>query len=343
MATSSESLRPDLRDYIRVARRRKATVALTTLAVFAVGLAGALLKTPVYQGKAELLLQGREAESLFDPETGSRNDPARVVQTEIELLSSAPVRAAVQQRLGSAPKAAAGQVGQTDVVEVKVRSTDPDHAAAAANAYAEAYIEFRLRQAVNGVVDAVEQIQGKVTDLRNEVADIDAQIAGLSAAQRAAQEPNLRAQQEALLEQQTVFKQKLDQLQVEQALKSGGAQLVTRAVVPDAPIEPQPIRTGVIALAVGLFLGTGLAFLRDFLDDSIKRKEDVERVIPGLPVLGLVPTVAAWKERGKPFVISKKEPTSAAAEAYRSLRTSVQFVGLDRPLKTVQVTSPSAS
>lgn len=334
----------ELRDYLQVLRRRKWTILLATALVVGVAVATSLLRTPVYRATAELLLQQRETEALFDPSTGNRNDPSRAVQTEIEVLKSQPVRAEAAKRLGGrAPKVSASQVGETDVVEVSVRSADPDQASAAANAYAEAYIDFRLKQAVNSVIDAVEQIQGKVTDLRNEVTDIDKQIAGLPAAQRATQEPNLRAQQDALIEQQTVFKQKLDQLQVEQALKSGGAQLVTRAEVPTIPVEPRPVRTGVLALALGLVLGTGLAFLFDYLDDSIKRKEDVERVLPDLPVLGLVPAVATWKEREKPFVISKKEPTSAAAEAYRSLRTSVQFVGLDRPLKTLQVTSPSAS
>src|SRR5439155_23031319 len=44
-----------------------------------------------------------------------------------------------------------------------------------------------------------------------------------------------------------------------------------------------------------------------------------------------------------PQAVTLTEPSSSAAEAYRTLRTSIQFMGLDRPLRTLQVTSPSAS
>jgi capsular exopolysaccharide synthesis family protein len=56
----------------------------------------------------------------------------------------------------------------------------------------------------------------------------------------------------------------------------------------------------------------------------------------------MVPRVEDWKDRERPELVSIHAPKSAAAEAYRTLRTSVQFVGLDRPLRMIQVTSPVA-
>src|SRR5205814_4660764 len=53
--------------------------------------------------------------------------------------------------------------------------------------------------------------------------------------------------------------------------------------------------------------------------------------------------VTSWKDRDRPQAVTLTEPSSSAAEAYRTLRTSIQFMGLDRPLRTLQVTSPSAS
>ncbi|MBW3558053.1 MAG: polysaccharide biosynthesis tyrosine autokinase, partial [Actinobacteria bacterium] len=124
-------------------------------------------------------------------------------------------------------------------------------------------------------------------------------------------------------------------------LKSGGAQLVTPAVAPTSPVRPTPRRNAVVALAVGLMLGVGVAFLREYLDDSIKGKEDVERAAPGVPILGLIPELKTWKDPKDSFVVSLTDPHSHATEAYRSLRTSVQFLGLDRKIKIVQMTSPS--
>src|SRR5205807_9418211 len=63
----------------------------------------------------------------------------------------------------------------------------------------------------------------------------------------------------------------------------------------------------------------------------------------GMPTLGIIPAVEGWKSGEAPRTVSIEEPTSSASEAYRSLRTAIGFIGLDRPLRVIQVTSPSAA
>ncbi len=194
-----------------------------------------------------------------------------------------------------------------------------------ANAYATAYIDFRRKQAVDDILAAAGQIQDKVSDLQTQ---IDSLPPG--------------AQQAALVDQQALFKQKLDELQVDAALKTGGAQLVTQASTPTEPVKPTPVRNGVVALVLGLVVGTGLAFLVEYLDDSVKTKDDMRRVAPDVPVIGLIPAVAGWKPTDEPRVVSLSDPKAPASEAYRTVRTSIQFLALERPMRTLQVTSPSA-
>jgi capsular exopolysaccharide synthesis family protein len=311
-----------LRDYLKIVTRRRSLITVVTLLIAVPAVVLALLKTPVYSGEAEILLQPRTSETLFDPNNGIRTDPARQVENEIRILSSAPVREAVRAQIGSAPDVSAAAIGSTDLIRVSARSTDPAAAASLANVYASSYIDYRRKQAVDDVLAASQQIQGKITELQKQ---IDAAPGG--------------GQKDSLVEAQSVFKQKLDQLQVAGALKQGGAQLVTPATVPTSPVEPQPFRTGVLALLFGLVLGLGLAFLREFLDDSVKTKDDFERVAPGVPVLGLIPVVTAWRGKETPYLVSQEDPTSPAAEAYRTLRTSIQFLGLDQPMRTLQITS----
>lgn len=328
----------ELRDYILVLRRRKWVVAATVLVVVAAALVASFLQTPVYQGTAEVLLQPRATESLFDPSTGARNDPQRQVQTEIQVLESRPVRDRVRRAIGTAPKVSANAVGQTDVIQVKAESTDPAVAAKVANAYAKAYIEFRRQQAVDDLFAAAEQIQSKIGEFQTQIDELARQMAAKNA-----DVDSLQARRDALLQQQALFRQKLDELQVDAALKSGGAQLVTPAVEPTSPVRPTPKRNAVVAFAVGLILGVGLAFLFEYLDDSLKGKDDLERATGGLPVVGLIPFVSGWKPKDGPRTVSITEPSSPVSEAYRTLRTSVQFMGLDRPIRTLQVTSPNAS
>ena len=150
-------------------------------------------------------------------------------------------------------------------------------------------------------------------------------------------------QRQALVQQQALFKQTLDKLTVDANLASGGAQLVGRAVVPTSPIRPKPVRNAIVAGVLGLMIGIALAFLVEYLDDSIKTREDLERIAAPVPVIALIPAVSGWKERDEVQLVSLTAPSSAAAEAYRTLRTAIQFVALDRPMGVVQVTSSNAS
>lgn len=328
----------ELRDYLRVLRRRRFVLFGGAAMVVASALVASFLQIPLYEAKASVLLQPRSRESLFDPSTGQRNDPVRALQTEIQVLESDPVHAAVRRRLGSDDRIRATPVGQTDVIEVKATSTDPRRAAAVVNAHAKAYIDFRRKQAVSDLLAAGQEIQSKIGELETQIARATMEASG-----KAGPGTTLSPQRDALVQQQALFKQKLDQLQVDAALKTGGAQLVTPASVPTTPVRPKPVRNAVVALAVGLVFGVGLAFLFEYLDDSIKTKEDADLAAEGLPTLGLIPAVAGWKERDRAFLVSLAQPKSPAAEAYRTLRTSIQFLTLDRPLRTLQVTSPSAT
>jgi capsular exopolysaccharide synthesis family protein len=291
----------------------------------AIALIPAFLQKPVYEGRAQVLLKTGTTESVFD-QTGERVDASRAVDTELLVLKSAPVRAAVRRELGGkVPKVSGTSLGQVDAIEIRARDADPQRAAAITNAYARAYIDFRRTQAVDDLLAAATQIQTKINELQPQ---IESTADG--------------SQKAALIEQQSVFKQRLDQLQVDAAIKTGGAQLITPAAVPSSPVEPKPLRTGAFALAVGLILGVGLAFLREHLDDSVKTKDDLERVTPGRPVVGLIPAGTTPKSVDTARVVSREDPVSPAAEAYRTLRTSIQFLAVARPLRALQVTSPNA-
>jgi len=334
---------PELRDYLSILRRRKWTIALCVLVVVSIALVKSFLTTPVYQAKATILLQARSTDTLFNPSTGVRNDPARAVQTEIEILKSEPVRAMVATQLGSASSVSAAGVGETDVIKVSAVSPKPKVAADTANAYARSYIDFRRKQAVDDLLAAGSEIQAKVDDLQKKIDDLDARISSVSdpVAQNAIR-ANVGPQKDQLVTQQGTFKQHLDQIQVDAGLTSGRAQLVTPASPPKTPIKPTPLRSGITAFAIGLILGVCLALLRDHLDDTITTKADLDRASPGLSVIGVIPAVAEWKDKSTPRVVSLADTRSAATEAYRTLRTSIQFLTLNGPLRTLQITSPGA-
>lgn len=335
-------------------RRRKGIVGLSVVIVLAVALAVSYLQTERYSATAKLLLKPRTAQSLFN-NSGSQSEvlSARSVETEIEVIKTEPVRELVRNKIGSAPAVQVRPVGQTDLVTIRAESTDPARAALVANAYAGAYIDFRRRQAFDELSAASEEVQTKITDLQKQLDNLNATLASApvcvdtrttadACAQRTNVEANVTPRRTTLNNQLGLFQQRLDQMQVDSALATGSAQLVTPASAPLEPFVPTPRRNAVLAVVLGLMFGAGLAFLREYLDDSIKGKEDLERAVPGLGVIGLIPLVPDWKSRDQGRVVSLTDPTSPAAEAYRILRTSLQFLGIDRQVRLVQVTSASA-
>jgi polysaccharide biosynthesis transport protein len=325
-------------DYAQALRRRKWLIVIAVVATVGVALALTLIKTPIYEGQAEMLVQPRSTDSLFDPNTGQRNDPNRTLQTEIQVLKSDQVQQRVKDALGlktDPPDVTGSPIGQTDVVAVKARSTDPRTAQMVADAYVQAYIDFRRTQSVDDLLAASQEIQVKVDQLQQQIDALDQQVAAAPEDQRAALESTLSGQRTALINQQALFKQKLDQLQVDAALRTGGAQMTKPASLPTDPVEPRPLRTGALALVVGLLLGIGGAFLVDHLDDSVTDREDLERAIGGVPILAVIPVDPPPDPR--PVAVSK--PHDPAVEAYRTLRTSVQFLGIEKPLRVIQVSS----
>jgi tyrosine-protein kinase Etk/Wzc len=100
----------------------------------------------------------------------------------------------------------------------------------------------------------------------------------------------------------------------------------------------------ILGFLVGLLLGLGGAFFLEYLDQTIKNAADVERVV-GTPVLGRIPLEAKLASapngrRQRVVVLSQLSADDPAVEAFRALRTNVTFVGADRPLQLIAITSP---
>lgn len=129
----------------------------------------------------------------------------------------------------------------------------------------------------------------------------------------------------------------------------------TYATRPEAPIGPQRNRNIFVAFFLTFAMGIGLAFLLDYLDDSVKTSDDIGKHL-GLPTLALIPHQSLMEKRRKGALANKtgvpttstalitiEDNRSAMAEAYRHLRTSLLFSSAGKPPQTVLVTSSQPS
>ena len=108
-----------------------------------------------------------------------------------------------------------------------------------------------------------------------------------------------------------------------------------RASIPSDPVVPETARNIATGLALGIMLGVGLAIVRDVLDNTVKRRETLEE-LTGAAVVGTVPLD---KERRKQAAIAYETDNSGIAEAFRKLRTNLQFLAVDNPPRVIVVTS----
>ena len=316
---------PTLRGYLHVVRRGRWWVVAFALLGLGVSLALSLTATRQYAATAQLLVQSVGNVSL---DTGSSQIliTSADVQTELQLVTSAQVQSQVRAELGSVPGVSAAEVGETNVIAVTAVSTEPAGAARIANAYARAFVAWSTATTISNLTVAESQMTRQIGAISKEIDKLPASSA---------------AQLGALSNEQALLKGQLAQLQVAGASASTGLELVTPATAPSSPSSPKPSQDALLGLVAGLILGIGAAFLRANLDDTLTAGEAVEQVA-GAPVLATVPMVASWRKKSHPVVISVSEPTSQPAEAYRSLRTSLQFARHDGTVRTILVTSPGA-
>lgn len=162
--------------------------------------------------------------------------------------------------------------------------------------------------------------------------------------------------------------QRMKEIGVAAAVRASNVSVIDPAAVPRFPSEPRKARALLIAVFVGLALGSGVVLGRNYLDRSIKSPEDVERhlhlpslgVVPEFPEIAAAPPPASSAKAkakgasaeagrrlslverpapGKSSLVVSQSPHSVVTESYRTLRTAILFSQPESPPKTMLVTS----
>jgi len=308
-----------LRDYASVLRRRKWLILLPMVLAPLVAYGLSLGQESRYRSSAEVLV--REPPSATAVGAPERPMQQRVLQNELQRAQGSALRDLARDVVGPEPSLSVDLAAEeeTDVFVFTAVSIDPETAARAANAYALTYIEARQRSLVEELDARIKVVEGRLVDIDEDVPTATGEELDLLIAQR--------NQYEFELESLTVS--------VDLA-ENSGASLIDAASVPTVPVEPRPRRSAFLAFLMGTFLGLGAALLVDHFDSTLRDEDDLAK-ITHLPVLGTVPRVDPEEGDGRP--ISMRDPTAPSTEAYRALRTSLQFLGVDRDSNAFQFTS----
>ena len=137
--------------------------------------------------------------------------------------------------------------------------------------------------------------------------------------------------------------QRLKEVGVTSGVAANNISLVDEAKAPLFPFKPDMNTNAMIGLAVGLMLALGLVYLREHMDDSIKHADELEAQF-GVPLLGIIPKVKkARRVEHELGLLTVDDPRGSFAEAYRSMRTALQFSTSEGAPHRLMVTSSVAS
>ncbi|HLG20992.1 MAG TPA: polysaccharide biosynthesis tyrosine autokinase [Bdellovibrionota bacterium] len=138
------------------------------------------------------------------------------------------------------------------------------------------------------------------------------------------------------------LQKKIKEADLSGLVRSNNIRIVDRAVEPGSPIRPDVKTNLLLAVIIGLLGGIGLALALEYLDDTIKTHEDVERYLK-LTVLGLIPRFGAGAngngKDGEIAFVPFREPTVTVSEFYRTLRTNILFLSATKGLKKILIVS----
>lgn len=172
------------------------------------------------------------------------------------------------------------------------------------------------------------ELRAKVNSLRANVLDLRNRGIGYNFLQR--EVDTNRELYDALL-------QRYKEIGVVGELGENQATVIDTALPPKAPFRPQPLRNLAVGLLAGLLLGLGLAFVIEFIDDTVKSPEDIAGLLD-LPALGVVPRVA----RGSTVAEALDDAKSPVTEGYHSIMTALRFVTEGGMPRSVLITSSRA-
>jgi capsular exopolysaccharide synthesis family protein len=198
-------------------------------------------------------------------------------------------------------------------------------------------LDKKIQDALNGLKTGVE---AEYDAAKAKFGVIDAELANLRATDRTAEAGGYREFNEAQEELRhaqhirDVLETRYIQEKIELRIPRTIVEVVEKATPADEsrPVSPKFLLNIILSIVLGLGCGVGLAYFIEYLDTSVKTIEDVERYMAA-PVLGVIPKGV------RPLVSESAE--GAHAEAYRVLRTNIQFSKKLNGGKTLTCTSGS--
>lgn len=367
ISTRHEGL--DIKEYIDILRRRKSVVVLFFVTLVAAVTIGSFIMRPIYRAKVTLLIDLESpnvltTSGMVEIQAQNYYSYKEYCQSQQEIITSLPIIKKVFEEFnlaGTTEYTKAKEpikkflksihvepVRDTRLIELYVDNKDPALAAKIANRIAEIYVIRNLyyiskNELLNLLKNEYLKLESKLSEYSKIYKEGHPEMIRLKeeineVVDKIEKEKKLALKQDYVVEEELLgYKQALE------SLKANNVSVLAPADVPVVPVKPKKLLNILLAVIIGFLGGMSLAFFFEYLDDTVKGAEDLDRVVRW-PFLGNVPKIDAggkMTEFEKDILVHVK-PKDPAAEAYRSIRTSILFSSTEEhPLRAIVITSPA--
>jgi polysaccharide biosynthesis transport protein len=301
------------------------------------------MQPDVYVSRTTLMI-GRNAILNSNPQSGQINLASQLASIYADMANREPIQVKTMEALKSnwLPSYQVSVIPYTQLIEIAVTDTNPQRAQIVADELARQLIaqgpaagstEDGQRQEF--IKQQLENLQTQIQETETRTEELQKSLIGLNSASQVA---NTETEISQLNQKLTNLRQNYTDL----LANSQEGALNILSVVESANLPSHSVGTakGIIiflAAMVGLGLAAAAAYLLEYIDRTIKTTTDVERVL-NYPVIGYLSQLG---EEGNNATYVLDNPNTATAESFRLLKSNLDFFGLDKPSKTILITSPS--
>jgi receptor protein-tyrosine kinase len=316
----SDTRHVSLRAFLRVLRKSRGWILLLTLLCAGVAAAWALSQEKEYVATARVTFQEESrSNAAAGVDATPTQTPAQLAAEGAATMLSAEVLQRVRRRLRSdltiaelRPLLETSVDESSTLVSVKARADDRQLAAALANEVARGAVTIQKNKERETYARAADRLEGQYEQLRDE--GRGGASADLAAANLLDRISTLRTL----------------------SLNATPARLADGASVPASAVSPKPLRSAALGGLLGLLIGIVVAFVRNSLDRRLRDSAQIKETLD-LPVVGMVRIEALGNAA---YVPNGHGPmTDQDVESFRVLRKNVEFLDVDRPIKSIAVTS----
>lgn len=317
-------------------------IAVVTLLAVAASALSTLFQPDIYASRTTLVI----GTTFLDPNPNTNQIviAQQLAQIYADMALREPIQLATMGALGIdwLPQYQSRVVPNTQMVEITVTDTNPQRAQIIANELANQLslqsptisgTETGVRQ--DFITEQLSSLQGQIQETEKTIEALQKNLIGQKSA---SQITNIEKQ----ISEQT---KKLDGLRTNYAnflanSQQGAVNILSVVEPANLPTRPVGANKWVIILLAGLVgfsLGSGAAYLLEYLDKTIKTTSDVERVF-GLPVIGYISEIS---DNGSRATYVAENPNSIMAENFRLLQSNIAFFRINHPVKSILITSPN--